>query len=103
MKFCPNCGGAVEAGEESCETCGVELAGVSDALGRAGAPAGAGPAPAVPTPGMVRAGDLTPQQLRKEIRWGVFQGILLAALIVLVIYIVIMLVVFGVIAGGTIG
>jgi len=103
MKFCPNCGDAVEPGDEACETCGAELAGASASVDRPDAPSGAGPAPAGPVPGAVRAADLTPEQLRKEIRWGVFQGILLAGLIVLVIYIIVMVVVFGVVANGSLG
>jgi uncharacterized membrane protein YvbJ len=104
MKFCPDCGDAVEPGDEVCETCGAGLTGQNAVADRSAAQvAGLVAAAPAPGPGAARAGDLTPQELRKEIRWGVFQGILLAGLIVLVVYIIVMLVVFGVVANGSLG
>jgi uncharacterized membrane protein YvbJ len=90
VKFCPNCGAGVEPGAASCESCGAELGPVQSALARS--------APAAPAPAIGPAvADLTPRRLRKEIRWGVFQGILLAGAIVLVVYLVVILLVAGVI------
>jgi hypothetical protein len=40
--------------------------------------------------------DLTPRQLRTEIRWGVFQGILLVGVIVFFVYLAIFLVIIAV-------
>jgi uncharacterized membrane protein YvbJ len=85
MKFCPNCGAGVEAGAESCESCGVELAVVRSVVDQPGAPW------QEPLPSTVAG--MSPRQLRKEIRWGVFQGILLAAVIALVVYVVIVVLV----------
>ena len=88
MKFCPNCGAGVEAGAVSCGSCGADLAAVSAHLLETSAP------PVVPAAPATVA-DLTPRQLRKEIRWGVFQGIVLAAVIALVVYLVIVLLIVG--------
>ena len=97
MKFCPTCGAGIEPGAESCESCGADLAALSAHLTEVPGPR---VVPAATTPGTVAS--LTPRQLRKEIRWGVFQGILLAAVIALVVYLVIILLVVGVVssAGG---
>ena len=89
MKFCPNCGAGVEAGAVSCGSCGADLAAVSAHLTETSAP------PVVPAAGPATVADLTPRQLRKEIRWGVFQGILLAAVVALVVYLVIVLLIVG--------
>ena len=91
MKFCPNCGAGVEPGAGSCESCGADLAAVSTALTESSAP------PVVPSGAApVTVAALTPSQLRKEIRWGVFQGILLVAVIVFLVYLVIFLVIIAV-------
>ena len=88
MRFCPNCGAGVEAGAESCESCGTGLAAVRSVVGR----------PAVPRtaalPSSTVAG-MSPRQLRREVRWGVFQGILLAAAVALVVYIAVVLLIAG--------
>ena len=93
MKFCPTCGAGIEPGAESCESCGADLAALSAHLTEVPGPRVV-PAATVP----VTVADLTPRQLRKEIRWGVFQGILLAAVIALVVYLVIILLVVGVVS-----
>ena len=90
MKYCPTCGAGVEPGVATCESCGTELSAVRDVVTPA-VEASAFVAPAGPT-----VADLTPRQLRKEIRWGVFQGILLVAVIVFLVYLVIFLVLIAV-------
>ena len=90
MKYCPNCGAAVEPGAASCESCGAELSAVRDVV-----------TPVVElsasvAPAELTVADLTPRQLRKEIRWGVFQGILLVAVIVFFVYLGIFLVIIAV-------
>ena len=95
MKYCPNCGAGVEPGAASCESCGAELAAVGDAVTPAGVTA-AFAAPAGPT-----VADLTPRQLRKEIRWGVFQGILLVAVIIFLVYAAIFLLIALAVGSGT--
>ena len=97
MRFCPNCGAGVEPGAGSCESCGADLAAVSSHLledpGPPDAPMAAAPA---------TVADLTPRQLRKEIRWGVFQGILLVAVIVFLGYAVIFLFIALAVGSGTV-
>jgi hypothetical protein len=57
------------------------------------------PTPVAPTgPTVV---DLTPRQLRKEIRWGVFQGILLVAVIIFLVYLAIFLLIAGAVGSVT--
>ena len=91
MKYCPNCGAGVEPGVASCESCGTELSAVQTA-----AVASSDSRSDVSIPDAARTvADLTPRQLRREIRWGVFQGILLVAVIGLVVYLVIVLLVLG--------
>ena len=46
--------------------------------------------------------DLTPRQLRKEIRWGVFQGILLVAVIIFLVYLAIVLLIAGAVGSATV-
>jgi len=97
VKFCPTCGAGIEPGAESCESCGADLAAVSAHLAEVSGPRVV-PAATVP----VTVADLTPRQLRKEIRWGVFQGILLVAVICLVVYLLIVVLIVGAVssAGG---
>ena len=97
MRFCPNCGAGVEPGAASCDSCGADLAAVSANLAEAPGPPLA-PAAAVPA----TVADLTPRQLRKEIRWGVFQGILLVAVIVFLVYAVIFLFIALAVGPGTV-
>ena len=85
MKFCPTCGAGVESGAESCESCGTDLIAVQTAVASSAA------RPVAAAPGAATVADLTPRQLRKEIRWGVFQGILLVAVIVFLVYVAIFL------------
>jgi uncharacterized membrane protein YvbJ len=95
VKFCPNCGAGVEPGAGSCESCGADLAAVSAHVTQTAAP------PVVPVAAApATVADLTPRQLRKEIRWGVFQGILLAAVIGLVVYLLVILLVVGAVSSG---
>jgi hypothetical protein len=86
----------MEPGAASCESCGADLAAVSSALtepsGPPVAPAGAAP---------VTVADLTPRELRKEIRWGVFQGILLVAVIIFLVYLAIFLLIAGAVGSVT--
>jgi uncharacterized membrane protein YvbJ len=82
VKYCPNCGAGVEAGAYSCESCGAGLAAVRAVVDQ----------PAAPPPAVTVA-DLSPRQLRKEIRWGVFQGVLLVGAIVFLVYLVIFLII----------
>ena len=90
MRFCPNCGAGVEPGAMTCGSCGADLATVSAHLTETSG------TPLVPvTAAPASVASLTPRQLRKEIRWGAFQGILLAAVIALVVYLVIILLVVG--------
>ena len=84
MRFCPNCGAGVGAGAESCESCGAELAAVRSVVDQPAA------APMAALPSSTVAG-MSPRHLRKEVRWGVFQGILLAAAVALVVYIAVVL------------
>ena len=94
MKFCPNCGAGVEPGTESCKSCGTDLVAAQTAIvSPAGLSASAPPAGATVV-------DLTPRELRREIRWGVFQGILLVAAIVFVVYLVVFLVILGAVGVG---
>jgi uncharacterized membrane protein YvbJ len=97
VNYCPNCGATVESGAASCESCGAELSAVRDVVTRA-VEQSAFVAPAGPT-----VADLTPRQLRKEIRWGVFQGILLIALIVFLVYLAIFLLIAGAVSGSVSG
>jgi uncharacterized membrane protein YvbJ len=88
VKYCPNCGTGVEPGTGSCESCGTDLAAVRTAVASSSTePVAMGPGAAV-----LSVADLTPRQLRKEIRWGVFQGILLVAVIIFLVYLAIFLV-----------
>ena len=92
MKFCPNCGTPVEPGAESCESCGTDLAAAQSVLASSTA------RPVAVEPGAATdVSELSPRQLRKEIRWGAFQGIVLAGAIVLVVYLVVVLLIAGVI------
>jgi len=97
MRFCPNCGAGVEAGADSCESCGGGLAAVRCVVDRPAA------APMAALPSSTVAG-MSPRQLRREVRWGVFQGILLAAVVALVVYIVVVLLIASlvttVVSGG---
>jgi uncharacterized membrane protein YvbJ len=98
VKYCPNCGTGVEPGAGSCESCGTDLAAVRTAVASSSTePVAVGPEDVAP----VTVADLTPRQLRKEIRWGVFQGILLVAVIVFLVYLVIFLVLIAVSGAGT--
>ena len=97
VKFCPSCGAGVEPGAESCKSCGAELAAVQAAI--------VSPAsqPVVASPGGARTvAELTALQLRREIRWGVFQGILLVAAIVFLVYLAIFLVIAAAVGSGTV-
>jgi uncharacterized membrane protein YvbJ len=95
VKFCPNCGAGVEAGAVSCESCGADLAPVSAHVAQTSARSFA---PAAGAPATVA--DLTPRRLRKEIRWGVFQGILLVAVIGLIAYLLVIVLVVGAVSSG---
>jgi uncharacterized membrane protein YvbJ len=92
VKYCPNGGTGVEPGTASCASCGTDLTAVQTAV-----------APSVTQPLGVESGaaaltvaELTPRQLRKEIRWGVFQGIALVAGIIFLVYLAIFLVIIAV-------
>jgi hypothetical protein len=63
-KTCPGCGAAVSRDARECFQCHTRFA---------------------------VTGEFTPKQLRREIRWGVFQGLLLAAGIALSVYVLIFL------------
>ena len=89
MKYCPHCGAGVEPDAASCESCGASLAACRRRWPR---PWGS-PDARRRTASTGTVTDLTPQQLRREIRWGVFQGILLVAVIVFFVYLVIFLVI----------
>jgi ribosomal protein L40E len=65
-KTCPGCGAAVSCDARECFQCHTRFA---------------------------VTGELTPKQLRREIRWGVFQGLLLAVAIALSVYVFIFLLV----------
>ena len=95
VKFCPSCGTGVEAGAGSCESCGADLVAVWASTGQSPLPTATASSYAGGEPATVA--DLTPRQLRREIRWGVFQGILLVGAISLVVYLVVVLLVAGVI------
>ena len=97
MRFCPNCGAGVEPGAESCESCAADLAAVQTAIVSPASP------PVVVSPGAAQTvAELTAAQLRREIRWGVFQGILLVAAIVFVVYLVIFLVIAAAVGSETV-
>ena len=81
-KFCPSCGAPAAPGATACAACGQEW----DESGGAVAPPIASPATT-----LVTVADLSPKALRREIRWGVFQGLLLIAAIVLAVYLVVIL------------
>jgi uncharacterized membrane protein YvbJ len=98
MKFCPNCGAGVEPDAGSCESCGAELTMFS-ALLSSGPEPPAPPAARLPGRDASRVADLAPGELRREIRWGVFQGILLAGVIVLLVYVAVFLVIAIVVEG----
>lgn len=89
MKYCPNCGAGVEPGAGSCASCGTDLAAVQVAV----APSVTQPVFVQPGAEALKVADLTPGQLRKEIRWGVFQGFLLVGAIVFLVYLAIFLVI----------
>jgi uncharacterized membrane protein YvbJ len=97
VKYCPNCGAGVEPGAASCASCGSDLAAVQTVVAPSVTPpVSAGPGAEAPT-----VADLTPRQLRKEIRWGVFQGILLVGVIIFLVYLVIFLVLIAVSGSAT--
>lgn len=89
MKYCPNCGAGVEPGAESCETCATDLTVVQTAVVSSAAESIA----VEPGAAALTVAELTPRQLRTEIRWGVFQGILLVGVIVFLVYLAIFLVI----------
>jgi hypothetical protein len=95
VKYCPNCGVDVEPDAASCGSCGAELSAVRDVVTSADAQPGLVP-PAWPT-----VADLTPRELRREIRWGVFQGILLVAVIVFLVYLAVFLLIAGAVGSVT--
>lgn len=97
MKFCPDCGAGVEPGAVACESCGADLAAVG------AHPTGTSAPPVVPAAAPpATVADLTPRQLRKEIRWGVFQGILLVGVIIFLVYAAIFLFIALAVGGGTV-
>jgi hypothetical protein len=71
-------------------------------VGGGGGGGGGGPRP--PPASSSRSGyptvaELPARALRREIRWGVFQGILLFGIIALAVYLVIVVVLFAAVAG----
>jgi len=82
FKFCPVCGAPAPPGATACEACGQEW---DESSGAVAPPI----APSATT--AVTVADLSPKALRREIRWGVFQGLLLVAAIVLAVYLVVIL------------
>jgi hypothetical protein len=91
VKFCPGCGEPVAAGALACDTCGQEWGETGGVV-----------VPRVSPPPLLTVADLTPRDLRREIRWGVFQGFLLIAGIALVIYVAIFLVVVLLLGSGNV-
>jgi len=59
------------------------------------------PTPPVSPPASFTVAELTPKALRREIRWGVFQGLLLIVGIGLAIYLIVFLLILGLLSSGT--
>jgi hypothetical protein len=102
VDFCPNCGTGVEPRAGFCWSCGADLEG--DWVAEPVVAEESSPATASLPGAAATVADLSPRQLRREIRWGVFQGILLAAVIALVFYLVLVVLIFGAaLSSGSVG
>jgi hypothetical protein len=93
-KYCPNCGEPVDGQSLECDSCGQRW----DERGRftLGEPTWSVDSQVSGGPvSTQRVVDLSPRELRREIRWGVFQGLLLYVAIGLVVYLIVVLIVLG--------
>ena len=94
MKYCPNCGTQLHDDVTGCPGCGGRWDGTGAFAPPPEAPAP--PAHANPQGAPQRTlQTMSPAELRREIRWGVFQGQLIVMAVVLGVYLVIFLLIAG--------
>jgi len=107
-KICPDCGEEAPTGATDCDACGLDFAqaGAVPAPAASVRAAAAGSAPdfLVPPAKVVddrSIAELTPAELRREIRWGTFQGYLLATMVIIAVSILAWLLAYSVATSGS--